>query len=117
MAARHLISVNPALKLIPMPTITVEPQSVYPQTVIMQDDSMAPIFSKGDLLTIDPDLIENIGDFVLVRASDGLYAIRRFTTKGNRMNFVPENPAYPEMLETDCWPPESLGPVVAVQRV
>ena len=30
-----------------------EPASVNPETVIMQDDSMAPTFVKGDILTID----------------------------------------------------------------
>jgi SOS-response transcriptional repressor LexA len=106
-----------ALKLVPnTPKI---PTPVYPQTVIMQDDSMVPIFAKGDVLTINPDFMENPGDYVLVRTAigDELLAIRRFTTIGDRMNFVPENPDYSAMLEDVYWANlECLGPVVAVQH-
>jgi SOS-response transcriptional repressor LexA len=93
-------------------------KSVYAHTVEMSDDSMAPRFVKGDLLTINQMLIERPGDYVLVHSgSDDLSVIRRYTTIGDRANYVPENPAYPEMLELDYWGPECLGPVTAVQHV
>jgi SOS-response transcriptional repressor LexA len=96
-----------------------QPKSVYAHTVEMSDDSMAPTFVKGDLLTIDQELVEKPGDYVLVRttAGDELHVIRRYSLIDDRANYVAENPAYPEMLETDNWPPECLGPVSQVRRV
>jgi SOS-response transcriptional repressor LexA len=102
------------------PQTSKTPKSVYPRTVIMSDDSMAPTFVEGDVLTIDGDISEKEGDYVLVHSHGELFdleVIRRYTTVGDRENYVPENPAYPEMLETDDFPPECLGPVTSVQRV
>jgi SOS-response transcriptional repressor LexA len=97
--------------------VTAEPRSVYAHTVEISDDSMAPTFVKGDLLTINQMLIEKPGDYVLVHCADSdLSVIRRYMTAGDRTNYVPDNPAYPEMLEPDYGGPESLGPVTAVRH-
>jgi SOS-response transcriptional repressor LexA len=118
--------------LIDAPETLKEPKSVYSRTVEMSDDSMAPIFLKGDLLTIDGDIGEEEGDYVLVRSygnetvfsirgnlfAHELHVIRRCTYVGDRANYVPENPAYPEMLEHETLANlECLGPVTSVQRV
>jgi SOS-response transcriptional repressor LexA len=114
-------SKNSALTLAPQTPKT--PTSVYAHTVIMSDDSMAPIFVKGDLVTINQDLSEEKGDYVLVRTTMEryeLHVIRRYDGEplGDRSNYVPENPAYPEMLEDEEWANlECLGPVTSVQHV
>ena len=81
------------------------PASIHPQTVIMQDDSMSPIFVKGDVLTINSDVFEEPGDYMLVRFGH-LLLIRRYTDRGDNTDFIPENPAYPEILDdrsADPW--------------
>jgi SOS-response transcriptional repressor LexA len=66
----------------------------------MQDDSMAPTFVKGDLLTIDYDTYEEPGDSVLVRIGR-LFLIRRYMDRGDNdhIDFMPENRAYPAILD------------------
>ena len=42
---------------------------------------------------------------MLVHSSDSdLSVIRRYMAVGDRANYVPDNPAYPEMLELDHGP-------------
>jgi hypothetical protein len=97
--------------------VTAEPKSVYAHTVEISDDSMAPTFVKGDLLTINQKLIEKPGDYVLVHSPESdLSVIRRYMSAGDRANYVPDNPAYAEMLEPDYGGPECLGPVTAVRH-
>jgi hypothetical protein len=116
--------------LIDAPDTLKTPKSVYehyletddsmtPIFYEMADDSMEPIFFKGDLLTIDQAIYEREGDYVLIsNRSESLDLIRRQSNIGDRFNYVPENRAYPEMLETDHpWEPECLGPVTSVRRV
>ena len=90
--------------------------SVHAQTVIMQDDSMAPTFVKGDLLTIKNDVFEEPGDFVLIRI-DHLFLIRRYTDRGDNdhFDFMPENWAYPAILDDGT--PDPWGVVSAVQHI
>jgi hypothetical protein len=90
------------------------PVSVHAQTVIMQDDSMAPTFVKGDVLTIDHDVSWEPDDFMLVRFGH-LFLIRRLDCQRGDLDFMPENPAYPAILEdgsSDPW-----GVVSAVQHI
>jgi hypothetical protein len=82
----------------------------------MQDASMSPIFAKGDVLTINYDVFEEHGDCMLVGFGD-LLLIRRYTDRGDNdhFDFIPENPAYPAILddgEADPW-----GVVSAVQHI
>lgn len=90
------------------------PASVHLQTVIMQDDSMAPTFVKGDVLTIDQDVEWEPDDFMLVRFGH-LFLIRRLDGRRGDIGFMPENPAYPAILDdgsADPW-----GVVSAVQHI
>jgi SOS-response transcriptional repressor LexA len=108
------------------------PKCVYAHTVQISDDSMAPVFIEGDLVTIDQNLIQKEGDYVLVRNVMGngavfsaggnffaneLHAIRRLKYRGDRAKYVPENPAYPVMLEDAHRANlECLGPVASVRH-
>jgi phage repressor protein C with HTH and peptisase S24 domain len=80
----------------------------------MQDDSMAPTFEKGDVLTIDNDVFEEPGDCMVVRFGH-LLLIRRYTDRGdkNHFDFIPENPAYPAILDDGS--PDPLGVVSSVR--
>jgi SOS-response transcriptional repressor LexA len=125
-------SKKPVLKSGPKTLKT--PKSAYTNTVEMSDDSMAPIFSKGDLVTIEGAIVQQEGDYVLVRTMgreavfkiDGklfaheLHVIRRlkYIDDLGRAKYVPENPAYPVMLEDEVWTNlECLGPVTSVRHV
>jgi hypothetical protein len=92
------------------------PASVHPQTVIMQDDSMAPTFEKGDVLTIDSDVFEEPGDYMLIQFGH-LLLIRRYTDRGdkNHFDFIPENPAYPAILDDGS--PDPWGVVSSVRHI
>jgi SOS-response transcriptional repressor LexA len=92
------------------------PASVNPQTVVMQDDSMTPTFEKGAVVIIDYDVIEEPGDCVLIRFGH-LLLIRRYTDRGDNdhFDFIPENPAYPLVLDDGT--PDPWGVVSAVQHV
>jgi SOS-response transcriptional repressor LexA len=92
------------------------PASIRPQTVIMQDDSMAPTFRKGDVLTINSDVYEEPGDCMLVRSGD-LFVIRRYIDRGDNdhFDFMPENPVYPAILDDGA--PDPWGVVSAVQHI
>ena len=91
------------------------PASVNPQTVVMQDDSMAPMFAKGDVLTIDYDVFEESGDCVLIRFGH-LLLVRRYSDRGDDyIDFMPENPAYPAILDDTAADP--WGVVSAVQHI
>jgi hypothetical protein len=92
------------------------PASIHPQTVIMQDDSMSPIFVKGDVLTINYDVFEEPGDYMLVGFGH-LLLIRRYTDRGDNdhFDFIPENPAYPLVLDDGT--PDPWGVVSAVQHI
>ena len=94
----------------------LEPKSVNPQTVIMQDDSMAPTFVEGDVLTINHDVFEEPGDYMLVRFGH-LLLIRRYTNRGDNdhFDFLPENPAYPIILDDGS--PDPWGVVSGVHHV
>jgi hypothetical protein len=82
----------------------------------MLDDSMAPTFVEGDVLTINYDLFEEPGDYMLVR-SDDLLMIRRYTDRGDKdhFDFMPENLAYPAILDDGA--PDPWGVVSAVQHI
>jgi SOS-response transcriptional repressor LexA len=98
------------------PSLTrLAPASVHPQTVIMQDDSMAPTFLKGDVLTINYDVFEEPGDYMLVRFGH-LLLIRRYADRGDNdhVDFMPENPAYPLILDDGA--PDPWGVVSAVRH-
>jgi hypothetical protein len=90
------------------------PASVHPQTVIMQDNSMAPTFVKGDVLTIDYDVYWESGDYMLVRFGH-LFLIRRLDEQSGDLDFMPENPAYPAILDDGS--PDPWGVVSAVQHI
>jgi hypothetical protein len=80
----------------------------------MQDDSMAPTFVKGDVLTIDYDVEWEPDDFMLVRFGH-LFLIRRLDGQRGDIDFMPENPAYPAILDdgsADPW-----GVVSAVHHI
>lgn len=93
-----------------------DPVSVSSRKVVMQDDSMYPIFFKGDELTVNEDICEEPGDYMLVRVGH-LLAIRRYTDRGdnNHYDFLPENPVYPAILDDGS--PDPWGVVSAVQHV
>jgi Peptidase S24-like len=92
------------------------PASVHPQTVIMQDDSMAPIFVEGDMLTINYDVFEEPGDYMLFGFGH-LLLIRRYTDRGDNdhFDFIPENPAYPLVLDDGA--PDPWGVVSSVRHI
>jgi hypothetical protein len=93
-----------------------EPASVNPETVIMQDDSMAPTFVKGDILTIDYEVFEEPGDYMLVRFGH-LLLIRRYADRGDNdhFDFLPVNRAYPQVLDDGA--PDPWGVVSAVRHI
>jgi hypothetical protein len=90
------------------------PASIHPQTVIMQDDSMSSIFVKGDVLTINYDVFEEPGDYMLVGFGH-LLLIRRLDGQRGDFDFMPENPAYPVILDDGS--PDPWGVVSAVQHI
>lgn len=98
------------------PSLTrLAPASVHPQTVIMQDDSMAPTFLKGDVLTINYDVFEEPGDYMLVRFGH-LLLVRLYADRGDNdhFDFIPENQAYPAILDDGT--PDPWGVVSSAVR-
>jgi hypothetical protein len=90
-------------------------ESVDVQTVIMKDDSMRPIFRKGDILTIDCEgECDRPGHYLLIRVGH-LLLVRRFIVRGEKICYWPESPSEHEIVDdgmVDPW-----GVVTAVQRV
>lgn len=65
------------------------------------DDSMRDAgILDGNLLLVDPDLIAEPGDIVLVRMDDE-YRIRQLCLQDGQLKLLPANPAFPTMV-----PPE-----------
>jgi hypothetical protein len=67
------------------------------------------------VLTIDYDVFEEPGDYVLIRFGH-LLLVRRYSDRGDDyIDFMPENPVYPSILDdiaADPW-----GVVSAVQHI
>jgi hypothetical protein len=95
-------------------TLTPIAESVDVQTVVMKDDSMYPVFCKGDVLTIDCEIDYEPGYYMLIRVGH-LLLIRRYIVRGEDMCYWPESSTEHEIVDdgmVDPW-----GVVTAVQRV
>jgi hypothetical protein len=88
--------------------------SVDVQTVIMTDDSMRPIFCKGDVLTIDNEAEYEPGYYMLIRVGH-LLLVRRYIVRGDVMCYWPESSTEHEIVDDGMVDPR--GVVTAVQRV
>jgi hypothetical protein len=89
-------------------------ESVNVKTVVMMDDSMDPIFRKGDVLTIDCEVDFEPGHYMLIRVGH-LLLIRRLIVRGDRMCYWPVSLTAHEIVDdgmVDPW-----GVVTAVSRV
>jgi hypothetical protein len=89
-------------------------ESVHVSTVVMQDDSMDPIFCKGDVLTIDCEFDYEPGHYMLIRVGH-LFLVRRYIVRGEAMCYWPEAFGEHEIVddgEVDPW-----GVVTAIKRV
>ncbi len=62
----------------------------------VRGDSMAPEFSEGDVIIVDPDVEATNGRFVIVRLDDAQEAtFKQLVTDGGRQYLKPMNPRYP----------------------
>jgi hypothetical protein len=91
-------------------------KSVNVSTITMQDDSMFPVFSKGDILTIGKAREEPTpGYYYLIRLG-GLLLIRRFIYTDNE-DWLFLTPFGEIPIEDNRLTIDFLGVVTAVQRV
>ncbi len=62
----------------------------------VRGDSMAPEFSEGDIIIVDPDVEATNGKFVIVRLDDAKEAtFKQLVTDGGKQYLKPINPRYP----------------------
>jgi hypothetical protein len=90
-------------------------ESVHVQTVVMTDDSMSPVFRKGDVLTIDyENECDQSGHYMLI-AVGPLLLIRRFIVR-EPMDFCywPESSSEHEIVDDGMV--NALGVVTEVKR-
>lgn len=69
--------------------------------VMLEGDSMEPVFRDGDLLVLMPSERIHNGCIAVVRLTSDGVLLRRIEVRGKRMRLVPLNPRY-EVEEMDC---------------
>ena len=83
----------------------------------VQDDSMAPLFSEGEIIFVNPDLEWKPGDYVIANRPDGhpeAILLREVTSLGSQCMLHPLNRKYEDLPLTeqnDVW-----GKVVRLRK-
>jgi DNA-binding XRE family transcriptional regulator len=85
--------------------------------LVVQDDSMEPVFCAGDEIVIDPDTepsgTEADRDYVLVRLKDGEELFRRYESRrAGAYDLVAENPDWDTVSVNVRHPAQILGVLV-----
>lgn len=77
----------------------------------MEDDSMEPVFRRGDIAIVNPNLSARPGDYVVVR-SGGETLLRKMGVSGKMLR--PLDSGYPIAVESGC---VIMGRVVEKKRL
>jgi SOS-response transcriptional repressor LexA len=86
---------NPAPSTIPiLPSREGGCEAAEPFALMVLGDSMAPEFSEGDIVIVEPDGIARDGSFVIAQVDDE-WTLRQLRVIDGATSLYPLNPAYP----------------------
>ena len=83
----------------------------------VQDDSMEPMFTEGEIIFVNPDLEWKAGDYVITNGQDGHHGsplLRQVKAIGTQFMLHPLNRQYEDLLLTK--PNEAWGKVVRLRK-
>jgi SOS-response transcriptional repressor LexA len=67
----------------------------------IEDNSMSPAFAPSDVVVIETDCQPKPGDFVVAQTPKNLVLLRKFRSRGDGFELVPENPDWGVSSDSD----------------